>query len=450
MIFNNGKKFTNSNGVEILWKSLGVTADGSDNGLTITESTGKFNFNSKILGGVAAPNAAGQALIYDQLGASSGIATLDSGGKIPVAQLPNSIMEYQGTFDPTGPTPNLQNAAIAASKVIQDLTYTAKTAGLAGNNITITYVSDVTQGNETAAAVGDVFTVHIESGVSTATQVKAAVDAAAVLVDVAITGTAGNGQTTVAGQALAGGRALENTGNVYKVTVAGSHNFGAGSIAFVVGDYAIFNGTVFEKAHSGADTVISVNTQSGAVVLDTDDISEPVTPTNMWFTAGRAKAAAVADSITDGVTDVAPSQNAVFDALALKADASALGGGQYATFTNKEAVDAITAGQFVKMLVNGQVTKLTSTDSVGDETFFGCVKAATIAKDGTGSIYLPEVGARVAGFTSLDVTKMLYADATTPGAYTQTRPVAGKVIILGRPISDTEIVFIGRFDFEYA
>lgn len=35
--------------------------------------------------------------------------------------------------------------------------------------------------------------------------------------------------------------------------------------------------------------------------------------------ASAAKAAAVANSITDGITDVAPSQNAVFDALALKA-----------------------------------------------------------------------------------------------------------------------------------
>jgi hypothetical protein len=39
--------------------------------------------------------------------------------------------------------------------------------------------------------------------------------------------------------------------------------------------------------------------------------------------ASAAKAAAVADSIADGITDVAPSQNAVFDALALKQDASA-------------------------------------------------------------------------------------------------------------------------------
>lgn len=38
--------------------------------------------------------------------------------------------------------------------------------------------------------------------------------------------------------------------------------------------------------------------------------------------AAAAKVAAVADSITDGITDVAPSQNAVFDALALKAAVS--------------------------------------------------------------------------------------------------------------------------------
>jgi len=88
--------------------------------------------------------------------------------------------------------------------------------------------------------------------------------------------------------------------------------------------------------------VVSVNGQTGVVVLDTDDVSEGATnkyyasslfdadlatkdtddlaegATNLYFTEARAKAAAVADAITDGVTDVAPSQNAVFDALALK------------------------------------------------------------------------------------------------------------------------------------
>lgn len=91
--------------------------------------------------------------------------------------------------------------------------------------------------------------------------------------------------------------------------------------------------------------VTSVNSQTGAVVLDSDDISEGASNlyytearfdsslaakdtgdlaegTNLYFTDARAKSAAVADAIADGVTDVAPSQNAVFDALAAKAEAS--------------------------------------------------------------------------------------------------------------------------------
>lgn len=56
--------------------------------------------------------------------------------------------------------------------------------------------------------------------------------------------------------------------------------------------------------------------------LTTDDIAEG---SNLYFTDARAKGAAVDDIITDGVVDVAPSQNAVFDALALKADSSSLG-----------------------------------------------------------------------------------------------------------------------------
>jgi hypothetical protein len=66
------------------------------------------------------------------------------------------------------------------------------------------------------------------------------------------------------------------------------------------------------------DAVISVNGQTGSVSLDTDDVAEGAT--NKYFSASAAKAAAVADSITNGVTDVAPSQNAVHDALAGKAD----------------------------------------------------------------------------------------------------------------------------------
>lgn len=86
------------------------------------------------------------------------------------------------------------------------------------------------------------------------------------------------------------------TGFLYRVTVAGTVDFGAGPIAFDIGDSVVNNGTLWEKwDHS--DQVLSVNTQTGAVVLDTDDISEGVT--NLYFTGSRAQGA-----ITGGASTI--------------------------------------------------------------------------------------------------------------------------------------------------
>lgn len=476
-MWSNGRQIVSSNAQEIIFKAIAVSSNGSSNGLNISESSGKFDFNAKVLGNIANGTASGQALSFSQIGANNGIAGLDSGGKVPVAQLPNSIMEYKGTFDPSTHVPNLQNAAVKSTKVIQDLTYSAQTAGVAGDLITITYVSDVTQGNETAAAVGNVFTVHIESAVSTATQIKAAVDAAAVLVDVTISGTGGTAQTTVSGVALEGGRDLANTGDVWKATAGGSHNFGAGAITFVTGDYAIFNGSVWEKAHSGADAVVSVNTQTGAVVLSSDDISDSGR-TNKWYTASTARSDLIeTTSITDGDTTKAPCNNLVFDALAGKSDTGhnhtgvyapvshshAIGdvtglqnaldakdaiASRYETYTNEEG-GAITIRQFVFMSSAGKVSLLQSTDTVGEDTIFGCVRDASIADTVGGTIWLPEMGTRITGFSSLTVGSTFWAHATTPGSYVTTRPTTGKSILLGRAVSATDIVFIGKFEHEF-
>lgn len=50
----------------------------------------------------------------------------------------------------------------------------------------------------------------------------------------------------------------------------------------------------------------------------TDEVPEGVT--NLYFTDARARTAVVDDAIVDGITNKAPSQNAVFDALATKSD----------------------------------------------------------------------------------------------------------------------------------
>lgn len=85
-------------------------------------------------------------------------------------------------------------------------------------------------------------------------------------------------------------------GALYRVTVAGTVDFGAGNISFDIGDSVVNNGTIWEKwDHS--DQVLSVNTQTGAVVLDTDDIAEGAS--NLYYTDSRAQGA-----ITGGASSI--------------------------------------------------------------------------------------------------------------------------------------------------
>jgi hypothetical protein len=105
----------------------------------------------------------------EEKGNANGYASLDSGGKIPATQLPNSVMEFKGAWDASTNTPTLAN---------------------------------------------------------------------------------GTG----------------NAGDVYRCSVAGSVNFGSGAISFGVGDWVMYNGSIWQ--HSPAtDAVTSVNGLTGAVTL---------------------------------------------------------------------------------------------------------------------------------------------------------------------------------------
>ena len=108
-------------------------------------------------------------------GANSGLATLDSGGKIPVTQLPSSVMQYLGTWDASTNTPTLTD-----------------------------------------------------------------------------------------------GGAFVN-GDVYLCSVAGSTNFGHGAISFAVGDWAVYNGTIWQKSLN-SNAVVSVNGYAGVVSLTKSDV----------------------------------------------------------------------------------------------------------------------------------------------------------------------------------
>jgi hypothetical protein len=123
-----------------------------------------------------------------QIGVAGGMAALDGGGKVPIGQLPNSIMEYKGVWNAATNTPPL------------------------------------------ADGTGD-------------------------------------------------------PGDVHRVIVAGTHDFGAGAIKFAVGDYVVYSGTVWEKSGT-TDSVPSVAGKTGDVVLVKADVGLA----NVDDTADAAKA----------------------------------------------------------------------------------------------------------------------------------------------------------------
>lgn len=119
-----------------------------------------------------------------------------------------SIGYLTGLCDTTDTTDDITGIESTASLIIQDLTYTAVTAGFDGNDISIEYIGGGTAGAEVVTVDGSFIEIQIQSGVSTATEVKAAFDASApavALAACAISGTAGDAQVVAAETNLAGG-----------------------------------------------------------------------------------------------------------------------------------------------------------------------------------------------------------------------------------------------------
>jgi hypothetical protein len=133
-------------------------------------------------------------------------------------------------------------------------------------------------------------------------------------------------------------------GYYYVVNVAGTTNLN-GITDWLVGDWAVFNGSVWQKVDN-TDAVTSVNGFTGTVVLTTTNIAEG---TNEYFTTARARAAISAgtgisyDNLTGVVTNAAPDQTvALTDGTAIDVT------GTYPNFTiNNTAPDqtvVLTAG----------------------------------------------------------------------------------------------------------
>ena len=192
----------NGNAVKLL-KNILRFKDGTD--LSSTVAANLANITSDV-------QAQLNAKVDDtEKGAALGVATLDAGGKVPASQLPNSVMEFKGTWAASTNTPTLANG-------------------------------------------------------------------------------------------------VGNAGDVYVASDAGTVDFGAGNITFAAGDWVIYSGSIWEKSIN-SNAVASVNGFTGAVVLDTDDVSEGAT--NLYFTNARAQGA-----ITGGASSITTADLTASRALA--------------------------------------------------------------------------------------------------------------------------------------
>lgn len=84
----------------------------------------------------------------------------------------------------------------------------------------------------------------------------------------------------------------------YVVATAGLYNFGSGNIDLNIGDWIIYNGTIWQKVDN-TDAVSSVNGFIGAVNLTSANITEV---TNLYFTTARALATALTGYVSGAGT----------------------------------------------------------------------------------------------------------------------------------------------------
>ena len=96
------------------------------------------------------PSLASLYVTQSEVGAVSGVASLDSNGKIPVSQLPSSVFIYKGTWNPSTNTPTLvDGTGTAGSTYWVSNAYSGTVAGLSNPSMTNFEIGDLVLYNGT-------------------------------------------------------------------------------------------------------------------------------------------------------------------------------------------------------------------------------------------------------------------------------------------------------------
>jgi len=153
----------------------------------------------------------------------------------------------------------------------------------------------------------------------------------------------------------------------------------------------------------------------------TDGVTDRAPSQNAVFDALALKASIsyadgkVADAINDGTTNIAPSQNAVFDALALKLD-------DVADNRTNDNAGSITQGQLVYLKSTGAVDLARANASGTATGLLLYVTAATIATTASGAMKRRPGNLVTVPGATFTVGSVLYLSTATDGAVTHTAP----------------------------
>jgi hypothetical protein len=221
-------------------------------------------------------------------GIANGYASLDSGGKVPVAQLPNSIMEYQGTWNASTNTPTLANGTGSAGDVYR--------VSVAGTSLSLTFdVGDYIIYNGSTWEKSDTTDAVASVAGRTGNVTLTSTDVGLANVDNTSDATKNAATATLTNKTLTSPRInqiLDTSGNV-----ALNFNLRASAVNYVTVDEAA-TGAVPGLIASGADANISLALRpkgTGNITLTSSDatavarFSGPSLSTNLWsFTAGAA------------------------------------------------------------------------------------------------------------------------------------------------------------------